>query len=351
MYSVDNQEKSYVVTYRELLFAFIVFSAILIVLYPKDILKEQILAENSNYDLSMLYLKNLLEHDPANEELMLILAKQSLRSNKRDLSLRLLNLLLESKDIEIRNKAILLSYELQKEDYFYLDDESKKRELRKELQKLFSRIYYGNLYDAEDFEPWYEEAIFTDHRVALYDFTKRKLLKEPKNIALLESAFYIASQRKEAQSALKYIDALILYDPKRREKWLLDKYYMLLSLKRYETLEELLRYQANISQEWRERFASYYLLRKEYRRASSIYMELFQSQKSYRQKRGYFFKAVDSLQAGSLFKESAELAYSKENYYINDIEVRKYLLKLYMATGYLDYAVNLSRKILRKKMQ
>ena len=84
MSHVDNEiEKVYVATYKELIFTFIVFSIILIVLYPKDLLKEQILAEKSNYDLSMLYLENLLDHDPNNESLMLILAEQSLRTGKK----------------------------------------------------------------------------------------------------------------------------------------------------------------------------------------------------------------------------------------------------------------------------
>ncbi|MDQ7066894.1 MAG: hypothetical protein Q9M40_02205 [Sulfurimonas sp.] len=107
-YADDKIKKVYVITYKELIFTFLMFSVILIVLFPKDILKEQILAENSNYDLSMLYLKNLLKHSPEDESLMLILAEQSLRSGKRDLSLRLLELLLQSKNVEYRHKAHIL---------------------------------------------------------------------------------------------------------------------------------------------------------------------------------------------------------------------------------------------------
>ena len=134
---VDSEHsRNYVVTYKELIFTFSVFVVILFVLYPKDLLKEQILSEKSNYDLSMLYLKNLLEHEPENESLMLILAEQSLRSGKRDLSLRLLNLLLKSKNTEYRHKATLLSYELKKDNYYYFKDADKQAQAKEELRRV-----------------------------------------------------------------------------------------------------------------------------------------------------------------------------------------------------------------------
>ena len=125
---VDNKhEKVYVITYKELIFLFVSFIIILIILYPKDRIKEQILAENSNYDLSMLYLENILEHEQDNEELLLTLAQKSLKLGKKDLSLRLLELVLKSENDDYRNRATMLSYDLKKDDYFYY--KSKRRQL------------------------------------------------------------------------------------------------------------------------------------------------------------------------------------------------------------------------------
>ena len=120
MSSVNNS-KEYVASYKELIITFLVFCIILFMLYPKDLIKEQILAENSNYDLSMLYLKNMLKNDPSNESLMLLLASQSLRSGKKDLAYKLLELLHNSKDKTVRYKAFRESYILAKEDYFYFE--------------------------------------------------------------------------------------------------------------------------------------------------------------------------------------------------------------------------------------
>ena len=71
-----DEERLFVATYKEIAIVFISFALILFFLYPKDILKENVLTEESNYDLSVLYLKNMLRHDPQNEVLMLALAKK-----------------------------------------------------------------------------------------------------------------------------------------------------------------------------------------------------------------------------------------------------------------------------------
>ncbi|MEA2091213.1 MAG: hypothetical protein U9O83_02475, partial [Campylobacterota bacterium] len=328
-----------------------VFAVILFVLYPKDLLKEQILSEKSNYDLSMLYLKNLLEHSPEDESLMLILAEQSLRSGKRDLSLRLLNLLLKSKDKERRHKATLLSYELKKDDYNYFKNSKKRAEQKKELRKLFFSIFYEKMYNEEDIERWYKESIFLQENRASYYFLKQKISKDPKNMELLESAYYLSIRLGKSNDSIVFIDMLIKYDIIRRNKWLLDKYYMLINAKRYTAVESMLKEQAKNSILWKKRFADYYLLRKSFIKASNIYIELFNATKSYSKRKEYLLKAINALQAGNHLKRSAALGRKYEKYYINDRDMRKFLLKLYMATGYLDYASTLSKKILKKEMQ
>lgn len=347
---VDSEhKKSYVITYKELVFTFIVFSVILLVLYPKDLLKEQILSEKSNYDLSILYLNNLLKHDPENESLMLILAEQSLRSGKKDLSLRLLGLLLKSENVEHRNKATLLSYELNKEDYYYLQDEKQKAEQKKKLRELFLTIVTKQMYTEDKIDQWYNESIFLGQDRFMYFFLQKKLLLEPTNVELLENAYYLSIKLHRTQDSQKYIEMLSKYDPERKDKWVIDEYYMLINYKKYTQAEKLLLEHENDSPRWKNRLADFYLSQKEYAKASDVYIELSKESSTYSEKRSYFYKAVRALQSGNKLYESARLAKRYEAYYMNDPEVRKFLLKLYLATGSLDKASVLSKKILKRE--
>ncbi len=347
---VDSEHsKNYVVTYRELLFTFIVFTAILFVLYPKDLLKEQILSEKSNYDLSMLYLKNLLETEPENEALMLILAEQSLRTGKIDLSLRLLNLLLKSENKDRRHKATLLSYELKKDQYYYYKDIKEQSIAKEELRKLFMGIFIEKMYHEDEIEKWHHEAVFLNEDRARYYFLKLIIVKDASNVELLESGYYLSIKLNRPNESSKFIKLLVNHDSSQHDKWVLDEYYMLMGAKKYTRAEKLLREQSSASSVWKQRAADYYLMRQLYIKSSSLYMELFHSTKEYNLKKEYLFKAVSTLQAGNYLHRTAALGHKYEKYYLRDREVRSFLLKVYIATGNLEYASALSIKILNKK--
>ncbi|MDK9692628.1 MAG: hypothetical protein OEL19_00105 [Sulfurimonas sp.] len=350
MHYVDSEHtKNYVVTYKELAFMFIVFCTILIVLYPKDLLKEQILSEKSNYDLSMLYLRTLLEHDPENESLMLILAEQSLRTGKKDLSLRLLELLLNSKSKNYRNKATLLSYELKKDDYYYIKDERLLYEQKEALRKLFLKIVNNEMYTEESVDYWYNESIFLQEDAAMYLFAKKKLLKDESNVALLEVAYYLSSKFRKPEESWRFMELLTKYDEARKDKWILDGYYMLINNQRYDKAQELLFERADKSPEWKNRLAEFLLMRQQYVKASNFYMEMFEATSEYAQKKKYFMQAMHALQAGNEMQRIATLAKTHETLFIKDVEVRKFLLKVYLATGNLDAAAVLSKKILQRE--
>jgi len=343
----DEFEEVYVVTYKELIFIAIVFSVILIVLYPKDLIKQEIRSENSNYDLSMLYLKDLIEHSPNDESLKLILAEQSLRSGKKEQSLELLNKLIFSKNIKRRNKALLLSYELRKSRYFDIETEFKQEKERKILKELFKQIYSKKLYDEKDLDKWYNEAVFNQHYEAMYYFVKKKLQKEPTNVKLLDMAYFLATKFKDKKNAAKYIELLVKYDTKNQDKWATAYFYYLVNAKQYKKAQKIVEKFSNLSKDWTLRLADFYTMRKLYKKSSKIYLQLFNEAKKYDEKKKYFFKALGALQAGGYLKKSANLAHKYEDYYIKDVEVRKFLLKLYLQTDSLDYAVGLSKKILK----
>lgn len=351
MSHVDKEySKIYVMTYKEIIFTFLVFVVVLFVLYPKDLLKEQILSEKSNYDLSMLYLKNLIEHDPQNEGLMLILAEQSLKNGNKDLSLRLLELLLRSENVEYRHKATLLSYDLKKDDYFYFKEEADQLEQKEKLRALFLTIMKERMYSLEQTDKWYEESIFLENYKYMYLFVNKKLLQEPNDIELLKQAYYISTRLKRNNDSLGYATRLANIDTVDKEKWLMDKYYILMDNHMYDEAEKLLKENAKDSNEWKNQSADFYFLRKSFVKASNEYMVLSNKAKTYSEKKEYFIKAVKSLQAGSHNQMAAALAYKYENSFISDTQMRKYLLKLYIAVGDLEKASLLSSKILNKEI-
>lgn len=352
MLSADHkQEKSYVITYKELVFTFVVFSIILFVLFPKDLLKEQIISEKSDYELSMLYLKNLLRYSPDDESLMLILATQSLRSGDKKLSISLLDRLIKSKDQHIRYQATLLDYDLEKEEYFYLKDPSEKRAKRKKIRKLFILIYKNKMYDAKELEKWYKESLFAQVDYATFDFLEQKVKKTPYNVKLLENTYYFAQKLKHRRKSLKYLKLLQQYDVTNRDKWIKAEYYMYVNHKEYAKAEKLLLKYADTSDAWKNKLAEFYIMKRKFMEASNIYVALFETSVGYKVKRKYFYKSVKALQAGSLFNSATNLAHKYEKFYFKDREARSFILKIYLASGRLDYADKFSKKIFKSEFK
>ena len=347
----DQTNRSYVITYKELFFTFMIFSIILFVLYPKDSLKEQILSEKSNYDLSMLYLQNLLKNTPEDESLMLILADQSLRSGNADLSLHLLNLLLKSKDQEIKTKATLLTYKLKKMRYFYIKDKKQKVKILQELQGLFSMIYTEKMYKPDAIDKWHDEALFVENDNARYYFLQKKIQKDSTNISLLSQRYYLEKKLSHKEKALVTLRLLVKYDFKHRRKWLMQEYYTNIANKDYKDAELILKENLKKDDFYIIKLAEFYFMQKEYRKSSDTYKIMYKKSKKYTQKRAYFYKLVTSLEAAKNATLTANTIQRYEAYFIHDKEVRRFMLKKYMAIGKLDYAVSLSKKILNKELR
>jgi len=349
---VDNShKKSYVITYKELFFTFVVFATILIVLYPKELLKEQIASEQSSYELSMIYLENLLEHSPHDESLMLILAEQSLRASDKELSLSLLNKLIYSEDEKIKNKATLLNYELEKDSYFYLHTQKEKRKKRARLKQLFSNIYQYKMYKEDEILQWYHESLFVHHNKATYDFLEQLIVKDSSNVTYLEQAYYLSQRYRKRKDSRKYIQLLQKYDLENQEKWIYVEYYMYINYRQYSKAEKLLKKYAQESIIWKSRLGDFQIMRHAYHKASATYLSIFENSTDDKIQQKYFKKAIGALQAGSKMNEAANLAQRYEDTFLTNRAIRGYILKVYVATGRLDYASTLSKKILKKALR
>lgn len=350
MSHVDNK-RIYVATYQEIILIFVSFAVILFVLYPKDLLQEQILKETSNYDLSMLYLKNMLKQDPSNESLMIFLAEQSLSSGKRDLAYRLSRLLLGSQDQEIKKKAYLVSYDIAKADYFYVKSEEQRKNIVKDLEDAFDVIIKNEYYNKDDLYRWYDEAGFLHKEQEKYALLKKVLIQNPDNVDLLTTAYYLANKLDRPKDVLKFLFELQQRDVKNRQKWLFTEYYFFMKREEYDEAEELLKRNSDDSNAWKELLANFYTWTKRYKEASGIYIKLYKTSEEEENKVLYFIKAIQILQAGNYLNEAANLGHKYEKYFFTNIKVRNFLLKLYISSNHLDKAAALSNKILKSEIK
>jgi len=352
MYNVENK-KPYVATYKEIFIGFVTFALILIVLYPKDLLEKQVLSEDANYDLSILYLKNMLKNDPGNEELMFNLAKQSLRGDKSDLAYRLLKLLKSSKNKEMKEKAYLLSYKIAKESYYYLLKDKKEKEaaaLLKEMRQLNRYIVINHLYTEENLQKRYEEALFlNDKETAL--FLLQKILKKEPSIKNITSAYYLALNLKRYDQALHYLDMLLQREGQNTQKWKEAKYFILYRYRSPVAAQEFLYKEAQNSAYWKEKLALFLLSQKEYKSSAKVYMELFKESTSYNKRLHYWLQALKVLQAGNYLTEATKLGYQYERIFFKTQKARIFLLRLYLAANDLQKANQLAQKILKLKKE
>ncbi len=341
----ELQKKVYVITYKEWFFTLFVFIVILVTLFPKDLLKQQIMAEKSNYDLSMLYLKNLIAHHPKDESLILALATQSEKSGKIDMAVRLSELLLKSKNEKIRNQALLLTYKLKKRIYFYLKDEKKKKHYKKELAKLFTTIYERKLYNPKEVHKWYKEALFVENKKAEYHFLTQILKQEPNNIELLQNAYYLALALNKEKSALRFLHALQQYDTHHAKKWILQEYYTYMQFHKYDQAEALLQKYAKKDLKISMILGDFYLYRKKYEKASKVYLELYKKT----QNKKFFKKALNALLAGKKTNQAVKILKQYEDLFIYDSELSSFILKVYLQSGKLDDAARFGDKLLQRK--
>ena len=315
-------------------------------------LQKQILSEKTNYDLSMLYLQNMLKNDDSNEELMLLLAQESLLSGNKDLAFKLLELLKNSTNVQRRATSYLLSYQLSKGDYFYLEAKNLKKAQEKkykELKLLFKSIIQDDLYKDENVESLYKEASFLKDTVSSYVLVQKMLAKHPQDLELLSDAYYIARKMKANKQALIYIDRIILQNTSDRRKWEETKFQILVEDYSYDDALKLLKKEAQNSIYWQKNLITFYLYNKKYQKAVDIYMQIFQVEKNYTKKKEIFKTALSTLKSAGELKHLVKLVHEHENYFFKDANMRMLFLKIYMETGSLQKARIFSEKILKAR--
>lgn len=348
MYGVDKETEVTVVTNKELLFLVAIFIFILTQLYPKNILQTIIEDDHSNYELTMVYLNDLLKHNPNDTMLELIYLKKKMQVRDINISLPLAKKLMHAKKEYVRDGATLLAFQANMIQYFQLKNHKKKKQLYPTIQKLFSIIYTKKLYDTNA-SKWYSNASFVKNNPAKYYFVKEFLKEEPENVTLLKNAYFLAVQFSDKKNAHNYLQKLLLYDTKNPQQWVMAKYYILIRYKKYHEAQLTLEKNAHKALKIKKTLAQFYLMRSMYIHASKTYLELADKVKKQKEHDLYIKKAIQALQAGNLLTRASDLANKYEMQYIKNVAMRQFILKIYLSAGKLNLADQYAKKILHQK--
>ncbi len=346
MFTSDANKRIEVVSYIEAVLVFCIFAFVLYVLYPKDMLEKQVLSESKNYDLTAIYLENMLRLEPENKELTTALIEASIKNGKFDLALKMIAVL-EKESFDIPGE-ILISYRFEalKAKYFSTNEKRFQKETISQLQTLLNEVIEDKHYMSETLEYWYTGAReFSLNKQAL--FFLYKLLEEEETALWLKECFYLSSDIKDEKMQESCLKRLRQIDASHYNEWTQTAYYLAVEAGEIERAIVLLKEMASKSVKWRMELAKFYIELKDYKKASSEYMVLYKGSSSASDKKKYLLKALKSLQYGSLMDEAVVLARKYEALYYRDKEMSGVFIRLYLAGNKLEDAKRVSIKRLK----
>lgn len=346
MFSSDANKRIEVVSYLEAAIVFCIFAFILYVLYPKDMLEKQVLSENKNYDLTAIYLENMLRLEPENKELTVALIESSIKSGKFDLALKMIAVL-EKESFDLPAEALIsYRFEALKVRYFSSNEKRFQKETISQLQMLLTEVIEDKHYMPESLEYWYKGAReFSINKEAL--FFLYKLLEKEETSLWLKECFYLSADIKDEKMQEDCLVRLRQIDASHYNEWTQTAYYLAVESGKIEQALALLKDMASKSVKWRIELAKFYVKLKHYKKASSEYMVLYKTSRSASDKKRYLLKALEALQYGSLMDEAAVLARKYEALYYRDKEMSGVFIRLYLSGNKLEDAKRVSIKRLK----
>lgn len=339
LFNVDDDIE--VVSYIEAVLVFLVFTFVLYVLYPKNMLEKQVLSESRNYDLTAIYLENMLRIEPENETLMLALLKASIKSGKYDLSLKMADLLQKDADAQLSRELMSFRFEALKVKYFSTNEKRYQAEVKMQISDFLTKVINEQHYDDDNLEYWYKGSReFSLNNPALF-FLYRLLEREEKSV-WLEECFYISTDLKDQKMQTECLARLRKIDINRYDEWTQQAYYLAVQEGEIERALALLREMASRSVRWRKELAKFYVELKRYKEGSAEYMLLYKGAKIAGDRKAYLIKALQALQYGALMEEATLLARKYERLYYKDEVMSRMFIKLYLAAEKLDDAKRVS---------
>ena len=342
-YSKGNQ----VVSIWEIVFLFGIFTFVLYILYPKEMLHRQVLSEKSNYELTGVYLQNMLRLEPANTKLMLAAANVSLERGNLDLTEKLLSVLEKESNPSIEKKLKWPKLKLLKAQIDKSINPKYIAQKNKEIAHTIRTVAQKNLFDKKDALLWYREAINMHMKEESIQFIK--FLEKSDDPIGLEACVYTLTEPKYREERINCAMRLVKRGGKDAKKWLVTAWRLYTDDGNYKKAVEVLEKLSKIDASYQEELAKAKFAAGEFRQASELYMKLYKKSTSYERKKHYLLRAIDSLREGKYYEDAVRLAQKYEDLYLKDEDMSQKLIKRYLSVGNIGAARDLSTKILNKE--
>jgi hypothetical protein len=339
-----KRERDIIITPFEIAVLFIAFLVVLFFLFPKGKLEQHILQERSNYDLTAIYLQNLIRLQPDNSELVLSMANTLYQQEKYHLALNLLDVLSHDTDPKIQQKAILTHLNINKIRADKEKDPNKKAIFIRENDLLLQSISHQQFTDINNSKTLYYAALSIGDKQSALNFnaTILPLVQGEEAIKWSENLHYLAAElnnKKEDKKALKF---LIKHNKPNQKRWL-DALIPLLNDKDdIPTLGDELKLEG-------EQLANFYLANKHITPATDLYQTLYEQEKNKETKTALLLKMISIFRMHNQSAKAANIVRAYEDDYLDNQTVTKKLLKLYLEANHADYAKALSLKIIQQK--
>jgi|GEM_PF-1030326 len=350
-YNADKtSRRPVVVTNLELFFITSVFTSLLILFYPGHRIEALVLSETKNYDLTVMYLQNMLRQNPKNTTLLLALCRSGIAAKRYELVEQILKKLVQEKNPSIRHEALRLQFELYKRLYHESKDALQKKRYKKILITLLHSIAKKGDFDHARIDYWYRQAIAFHDLGAALDFIKPIIEKpaHPGQLVWLRTCYYIASQIGDKTMRNKCLIRLSELDKSGQDQWKKALFFILLDEKKDDEALRFLQKMAKASDKWMAELAAFYAQHNQPKKAAKIYRQLFEDAKDPIKQRTYFLKALQMYQYSRDLSEAIPFVRKEESRFIDDSEVAKKILAFYLATNSLDDATRFSKKILQR---
>jgi len=336
-----------VATNGELFFVFLIFAFVLFLLFPKEMLQKQVLSEKSNYELTGVYLENMLRLDPDNRKLMLAAAKVSMERGNLDLSEKLLQVLRKNDDPSTRNALEMATYRLVQMQIEYSRSPDYIAQKRKRLATIVKRVAEKKYFDKKEALLWYRRALDTSQKKIALHFIES--LSDSNDPASLEQCVYMMIQPENRHKRIACAEKLSQYGGTSAKKWLVAAWTLYAQEGDYKKAVDILEKLVKIDPSYRDKLAETRRAAGRFVDASNLYLLLYRKSDSPERKKEYLYKAIQALASGKLNHKAVQLAQKYEGNYLGDDKMMEKFIKLYLSMGELKAARALSLKMMEQE--
>jgi hypothetical protein len=345
--NVNNRDKKEhkVINALEIIVLFFAFLIVLYFLYPKGKLEKNILQEKSNYDLTAIYLQNLIHLQPDNSKLVLSMANTLYQQKKYNLALNLLNVLSQDSNQDIRQQAALTHLNINKK---YIDNEKdpiKKRMYILDNRRLLKNISYEQIKDLNSSKTLYDTAISVGDKKSALKFNEKiiTLVKEEEKLKWLKNLHYISNELNNTSLDKMTLMQLIKKDQNRTKKtWIMALVPLLNQNDDIDAISQELNLTGKV-------LADFYLINKKYDKAALEYQKMYKDEKIPKIRSIILTDLMEVFRRNTKNSKIIDIIKGYENEYLDDPKMIKKFLKLYLEADHADYAKKLSLKIIKYK--